>query len=320
NLDKVFPDDPIAGEIQAESAVGVVIKKGDGMASGVLAAYGKRRISEEFLVSSIMEIVAGRISAELGRHRVMMRNTALVKANEQLLRHLIKVQEEERRFLARELHDEFGQWLSAIQAEAHLITELSVDHEGQTGIIHDSAGSINCAALAMHDVIRNMIHRLRPSILDELGVSSGVEYLLSQWGMHNQNVNCRYSISPALDRLPEAVSITAYRIIQEAMTNISRHASAANADVSADVIRSDKGRRILVIEVVDDGVGIENHILENNNGLSGIRERVAASGGGVDVVSPGKSGCGTEIHVTIPVTIEERKANVGDKQYTGFIG
>ena len=117
-------------------------------------------------------------------------NSELLIQNRKLTHNLFTAQEEERRHLARELHDELGQWFTAIQAEAQVICNIA-RHEPK---IHDSALAISKSASAVHEVIRGMLRQLRPSMLDELGLADSLRELQRQWCHSHPDMVCEINL------------------------------------------------------------------------------------------------------------------------------
>ena len=201
----------------------------------------------------------------------------LLQQNRDLTQRMFHVQEEERRHLARELHDEFGQWLTAIQLNAQNIT----DHVGkQSPDINSSIESITNSATHIHKGIRGMIHSLRPALLDELGLVDSLRELVAQWQAHNPNINCLLSLEGELDNLGETHNITIYRLVQEGLNNINKHAQASHVDIKLHRKHGDTANKDSIkLTIEDDGKGIDPSESTNGFGLVGMRERVLAVGG-----------------------------------------
>jgi len=148
--------------------------------------------------------------------------------------------------------------------------------------------------------VRKISTELRPGILDELGVVAAIEWIAKDF-QGRTGIRCTVSVQ-AVDRIPDNTRATAlFRIVQEALTNVMRHAAASQVDVSLE-----KKDDNLVLQVKDNGIGIlEGRIFDSKSlGLTGIRERVLLFGG--EAVISGTPGEGTLVHVTIPMN---NKAN-----------
>ena len=228
-------------------------------------------------------------------------NSDLLVQNRKLTRNLFEAQEEERRFIARELHDELGQWFTAIQAEAQVICNAG-KHEPK---IHDSALAISNSASAVHQVIRGMLHKLRPSLLDELGLAESLSELQRQWCKRHTDIECEFRLDVSLVSLGEVLDILIYRLIQEALNNIANHAHAHKVVVSFELEPGKKGNSdFLILRVEDDGSGFDAKQVRTGIGLLGMRERVIAAGG--DFYIDSKPGQGTIIMARMPL-IHSRK-------------
>jgi PAS domain S-box-containing protein len=204
----------------------------------------------------------------------------------ELSRQLLRVQEEERRHLARELHDEIGQVLTGLQfqlasASRHGVLDEHGLAEAET-IVRDLTRRVG--ALSMD---------LRPAVLDALG-------LLPALLWHVERYQARTGITVHLRhqgierRFPPAVEITAYRVVQEALTNIARHAEASMANIH---LLADEG--VLTVVIRDNGVGFVPDNIEVARGLGGLRERVALQGGTVVIES--QPGAGTLVMSELPL-------------------
>jgi len=224
----------------------------------------------------------------------------LLSQNRSLTQRLFKLQEEERRHLSRELHDEFGQWLTAIQLNtanlANLIDKPSPGVEACIVSIADSAAHIQ-------KDIRGMIHSLRPALLDELGLADSVRELVVQWCAHNPTVDCTLNLDEGgLNELGETLNITLYRLIQEGLTNVTKHAKARHVAVKLrrkHIVKANKDSVVLTIE--DDGTGIDPNVSNGGFGfgLAGMRERVLAAGGNFFVNSSPDIGMRLEVQFFI---------------------
>lgn len=199
---------------------------------------------------------------------------------------LVRAQEEERRSLSRELHDEVGQAFSAVLMEAENLLDLNSDPE-----IRSRLGSIRNVAEKGVAEIRNMALLLRPSMLDDFGLAPALEWqareTAKRTGMRVQVV------SDVPDELPEEHKTCIYRLVQEALNNCSRHAQASSAQVS--VVRRNGH---IMVSVQDDGSGFDPKRVRGL-GLLGMEERVRHLGGTFEVDS--HAGCGTLLRVSLPL-------------------
>lgn len=206
---------------------------------------------------------------------------------------LIKLQEEERRYLARELHDEFGQCLSAINAVAASIAQTA---DQQCPALVGEADHISRITQHMMDSVRDLLRRLRPAELDELGLAASLNSLVIGWNARSGG-NIRYQLSIVGDCavLPKPLTVTLFRVTQECLTNIAKHSAAANAKVTL-VITADA----VDLTVEDDGIAAELPFAEGSGiGLLGIRERITALDGQLTlaIAQP----CGLIVKALLPI-------------------
>lgn len=213
--------------------------------------------------------------------------------NRRLTRQLLKVEEEERRSLARELHDELGQVLSAIKMMA-----LGIKQHREPKQAIDAANLITEQVDNLFDLIRTMIHKLRPLMLDDLGLAASIDTLVSNWSQHHPDVRIRLDCAEEVDAFPAEQQIHAYRIVQESLTNIFKHAQAKNVKLTLKVVSFEVPRRTwLEIRVEDDGRGT---VLDKSAGFGiiGMRERVESLNGRFQcTTAPGQ---GFSLQVLLP--------------------
>jgi len=210
-----------------------------------------------------------------------------------LAQHMAEAQEGERRHLARELHDELGQCLTAIKTDAVLIRNRTEETEPK---VFTSAQAIIDVASHIYDVVHNMITRLRPSPLDDLGLIPTLEEAISAWQQRQTDINFKLSLSGELNHLSEAMNMTVFRVVQESITNAVRHAAAS--EIAISVKNEDE---LLDISIIDDGKGMEVQDFHSDVdfGLLGMRERAHSLGGQFKLTSA--LGEGVSIHITLPL-------------------
>jgi two-component system, NarL family, sensor histidine kinase UhpB len=209
--------------------------------------------------------------------------------------------EEERRYIARELHDELGQCVTAIKTIGVAIANRT---QATTPEVYTSAQKIVEVASHIYDVVHGIIRQLRPSALDNLGLREAVEDMVNTWRERHPEVACELRLSGELADLGEAVNITAYRLVQECLTNVLRHAEAARAEIE---LRREGG--VIYLSVSDDGKGLgERRESESTRfGLMGIRERVQALHGEFALES--RPAGGLKVNATIPLPLPGLKAD-----------
>jgi two-component system sensor histidine kinase UhpB len=248
--------------------------------------------------------------------------------NRHLAQQTLAIQEGERRALAHELHDELGQSISAINAVAVSIGQASRDDAGGSA----AAGAATIAEISNHlySVVRGMMRRLRPVLLDEFGLVRALEELVDGWNERHADSFCKLGTRGRLDDLGDAVNISVYRIVQECLTNVSKHARATavvidveryldelgRAETHADGKernggdehedlneRADGGQRssegALRLTVEDDGQGFVPGEASAGLGLLGMRERVEALDGKFDLATG--LGRGVRIMIVVPI-------------------
>jgi signal transduction histidine kinase len=207
---------------------------------------------------------------------------------------LVDVQEEERRNIARELHDEVGQVLSAIAVEAQ-VAERALDRPDEA--LRALAETQELADRAI-GAVRDISQLLRPPMLDDLGLGAAIDWLLRGLARRH-DVQVELLQTGLTGRLPASIEVAAFRIVQEALTNVARHARARRS-----VVRLESDGMTLTLSVEDDGIGLDasaSACPERRRGLGlvGIRERVADFEGTFSVSS--RPGQGTSLRVHLPL-------------------
>ena len=201
----------------------------------------------------------------------------LLSHNSDLAQRLYTAQEDERRALARELHDEMGQTCTAIRTEAAVLSAGPAN----TQEVLDAAQRIATSAQQIAQLTRHMLHRLRPAALDSMGLPEALQALCDQWAM-TSGVSCNLDVGELPAELDDYVCVTIYRLVQESLTNVARHAHATQVSVALK-LSTDKQ---LVLTIQDDGRGMLNP--QGNHagfGLLGMRERVLSLGGELRLTS-----------------------------------
>ena len=217
--------------------------------------------------------------SEIERRLAAERRIAeLATRNRDLARELIVTQEQERRSIARELHDELGQMCNAIHVEAAYMSNLGGKDPRAAAA---AAKRIAASAQGLYPLVRGMLSRLRPAALDELGLVPALEGLCEDFEARNR-IPCLFTGDQITGRLDDATTIALYRIAQEALSNVARHAGATRVEVrlrreSTEGAREQRERLVLTID--DDGRGMEQARPRTGFGLLGMQERVAALGG-----------------------------------------
>jgi two-component system, NarL family, sensor histidine kinase FusK len=222
----------------------------------------------------------------LDLHTQLEHNEKLQHQRDQLLQHnrelsqrVLSAQEDERRELARELHDEIAQICTVIRYEAAFI-----EREVKEGSAAQAAQRIEQAATSMHEMTRTMLKRLRPAHLDSLGFEDALMALCQQWQDQTQ-IPCHCNLQTDSQAWTDYAKTSLYRVVQEALTNVARHAQATSVSVK---LVEEKNTLSLMID--DDGKGIVETDLtssasQHGLGMLGIRERIASLQGHVEWVA-----------------------------------
>lgn len=205
--------------------------------------------------------------------------------NRNLIRRLMDVQEDERKTIAHELHDEIGPHLFALRANATVL-EAGLREDGLEPLQRRAAAiSGQIEALQGHN--KRILRQLRPPALDELGLSEALRILVESWRETDPTVDIELCLPERLGPLDEREGLALYRIAQEALTNVHRHARAAHASV---VLTRGESPAEIRLRIQDDGIGIDP-ASPAGLGLAGMRERVRAVGGRFSSgVAPGGGG------------------------------
>jgi signal transduction histidine kinase len=203
-------------------------------------------------------------------------------------------QEQERKFLSRELHDQVGQMLTGLRMELTAVSRTTTDRDLLVTL--DRAKSTVEQTLG---IVRNIAMLLRPSMLDDLGLTPALTWLVREVS-RSSSIEIKREIDDRVDQLPDAHRTCLYRVVQEALTNISRHSGARNAELRVSVTSG--WVRVLV---KDDGRGFEVAAQKKRGlGLVGMEERVRELGGNLHVTSIPGRGTLVEIRLPQPATME----------------
>ena len=227
-----------------------------------------------------LEVMVAKRTAELQRQS---------DENTNLAQQLIRVQEDQIHHLARELHDEFGQTLTAIKINAHILEQAQT-----TELVGTYAQDITSQADALYATMRDMIQRLRPEALDEFGLKAAVEQCMIAFHLDEQNIDLALTIDDSVNDLEEIYSIASYRIVQELVNNAVKHAQLNWLKVH--LIVTDQHMHITV---EDNGVGFDPIQKKLGFGLSGVDERARSLGGVVDINTA--IGKGVRVCVSMPL-------------------
>lgn len=211
----------------------------------------------------------------------------LLRENKSLMQHILRVQEFERLELARDLHDDIGQYLLAIRLDASFLTI------GNSNNLH--ANRILSNAGHIQNMAKSLMRRLRPAPTDSKNCVDGIHLLVQEWQELQPDIHVELYIGDSMQLFTaqsseqkgniatEQISVTLYRFIQEALTNIAKHAQAKQVRVSLDIINGLSARagdaQCLCLDITDDGKGLDVQTASSGIGMIGMRERISAVNG-----------------------------------------
>jgi signal transduction histidine kinase len=220
------------------------------------------------------------------------KNERLRESEDKLRRlaaHLISIREEERAHIAREIHDELGQVLTGLKMEVTWLARRLKEKP-----LVEKTDSMCALIDSSVQTVRKIATGLRPEMLDDMGLVAAVAWQVKEF-QKRTGIRCRASLPPEI-KLDIDVSTTMFRIFQEILTNVARHSRATRVDIELEV-----GASEVALEVVDNGIGIQENELNARKslGLLGMQERALLFGGDVSIT--GSAGHGTRVSVTIPL-------------------
>lgn len=235
------------------------------------------------------------------------RISQLLVENKSLTQHILKVQEFERLELARDLHDDIGQYLLAIRLDASALNVQSVDDSPARRIL-SNAGHIQ-------NMAKTLMRRLRPAPTNSKNCVDGIHLLVQEWREQMKSTqidlyideHLHFFSDQAVDKdklLIEQISVVIYRLVQEALTNIAKHAQASRVNISLTLVSvsSNSNPKHLCIEIKDDGKGLGVQTLSAGMGLIGMRERISAVNGAFTIRA--NSPNGLIVCAKIPINVK----------------
>jgi two-component system sensor kinase len=303
-LDRFIPErfrEAHRAHVERFGATGVTMRR---MGENIVLA-GLRADGEEFPIDASISQV------EVGGHRfytVILRDiterqkaAAALEQSHRELRELYgvmhEVREAERIRIARELHDELAQWLTALKMD---VSWIAARLPPDLTRIADKTAKMKEVVDTTVAAVRRIAADLRPLMIDDLGLIPAVEYLLHEF---SQRCGIRVSLDANVDAIEfrDPVATAVYRMVQEALTNVARHAQASLVEVSLATAGEN-----LVVRVHDNGRGIDDAALKKakSYGVLGIRERAQTLGGAARIFNAPKGGMTVEI--TIPLRVHQR--------------
>jgi signal transduction histidine kinase len=212
---------------------------------------------------------------------------------------LLGIQDQERRRIARELHDSLGQYLAALKIALELLG-ASTSPEKSKALLAE------CTDVVEKSIVetRTLSHLLHPPLLDEAGFASAASWFVTGFSQRS-GIPVALELPDDLPRLSEGVEIALFRVLQESLTNVHRHSRASSAEIKVEVDAEE-----ITMEVSDHGRGMPERVLQQLRGdgtrlgvgLAGMRERIHELGGTFEVSSGGN---GTTIRAVVPLSIRE---------------
>jgi signal transduction histidine kinase len=214
------------------------------------------------------------------RNEAQSRLTEALAEQRRLAQRYVLLQEAERKALARELHDELGQYLNAIKIDAVALRDQVPTNEARSA----GAASIIANADHVYRTVGGLIRRLRPVGLDELGLAAALEHIVDGARVRAPATRFSLVIEGELDALGETCDLTIYRLVQEGLTNCAKHASASEVDIR--IARANTTRpECITVTMTDNGAGTNWAAHRGGLGLVGMRERVEALGGNLQITT-----------------------------------
>ncbi len=227
------------------------------------------------------------IAKAINHMTAVLKNTQ--QQNQALTQHSLEIQEEERQHLSQELHDEFGQSLTAIKVMAVTAAHENSDTKQVTTSIIEICDHLMT-------VLRSMMKQLHPLILTELGLKATLEDLVQHWQTRAPSTQFNLHLDDAINNMDKTIVIQVFRVIQESLTNIIRHANASQVDIKLQIQAE---TNVLELFINDNGQGCNLNNISAGFGLQGMTERVKLLGGQFNLQSQPNNGM--KIQATIPL-------------------
>jgi signal transduction histidine kinase len=273
---------------------------------------GYRAGAVDFITKPVIpEVLRSKLSVFVGLHdmnRMLNAELAERSLTEQRLRsseenlralasHLQSVREEERIHIAREIHDELGQALTGLKFD---LASFSKNFESDPAELRaEKQHGLSAGIDRIINSVRRISSGLRPEVLDEIGLAAALDWQAREF-QRRTGIRCNVNISTRFTDPDKERSTALFRVFQELLTNVARHANATRVNVSL----SDGA--VLALTVEDNGRGIREDEIEGRRslGVLGLRERVLAFGGSIDI--KGEEGKGTRVSVSIPIAVQQQ--------------
>jgi signal transduction histidine kinase len=262
-----------------------------------IASHDARKFSAEDV--QLLESIASQIAIAVENARLHQEVQRKDESRGELLGEIFSIQEEERRRIARELHDETSQSLASLAASLEAIAGMLPSDNVKAKTRLRKVGHV---AIDILDEVHKLIYELRPTLLDDLGLVAATRWLAEN-NLGAAGVSVNFKTVGRVKRLPTKTETTLFRVIQEAVNNIARHAHAKNVGVA---LRFKKEEIVVRIKDNGEGFNVEEAISSKDRprglGLLGMKERIELLKGTLNIMS--RPGRGTEIDIKIPMNYE----------------
>jgi two-component system sensor histidine kinase UhpB len=231
------------------------------------------------------------------RKRIELEITQSREQLRELSSYLQTAREEEKAYIAREIHDELGGTLTALKMDAFWLAKKM---PAELGSLHEKVATMSQLVDTAVQATRRIVTELRPTLLDDLGLVAAIEWQVAEF-QKRMGLPCRLTLPAAEVELDQQHSIALFRILQESLTNVARHAGASRVDVALGLAGTD-----VVLSVRDNGSGISPERVSNptSHGVRGIFERARQLGG--EAAITGQPGAGTTVTITLPMAESEK--------------
>jgi PAS domain S-box-containing protein len=297
-VQRLFPDDHLLVEMEVESYLGTPLRDSFGKTLGLLVVMSRKPLADRKLATSMLKIFAARASAEIERK---LGEAALLASEESLRRSharvqdlagkLITAQEEERKHLSRELHDDLNQKLASL---AITIGYLKRHLPEPADFINRQLTDLEDRIFSLSNDIRQLSHELHPAVLEHIGLQMALESYCAEFS-GREGIPVALDIEKGITEIQPRIALCLYRIAQEALRNIAKHSGAASANVTLSTANG--GVRLVIS---DKGVGYDYSQARAKGGLGliSMEERVRLLSGNFQVITHPQQG--TEVRVYIP--------------------
>ncbi|WP_338804592.1 MASE1 domain-containing protein [Xenorhabdus griffiniae] len=229
------------------------------------------------------------LASNLNHYRARLEKELIARYT--LMENLVHIEEDIRKNIARELHDEIGQNITAIQIQSTLVKRTA-----HSPLVIKSAEQIKYLSQQIHQSTRQLLRELRPPALDEISFEQAIRHLVNEFSFEEQNIICQFDYQLPHEPKNSTITLTLYRLIQELLNNISKHANA-----SIIMISLKQKENLIELQVNDNGIGITNNKKNTGFGLKGIEERVRVLGGNWSL----NTKKGTHVIVNLPINSDE---------------